>query len=496
MHQITRWLGHMRPPLSGLQAVRFGYRESAIQQRYPHQSLSAKSSFRQPLPQRHFSALSARQNRASPSQTSSTGTQPPAQQPPRTKGGRFKSWALFNIAGISVFVATAVVVKSVWPNDKNKALNKTSFTPFTIVSKEQVSPTAFVLSVRAGAASATTRARLREAWDHGLWSVEIKQPQLQIARHYTPLPPPPRAHEEEKNNDDSGKNVDEDEEILRFLIRRVDGGEMSTYLSRLRVGGAVWLRGPHLGFDVARRLGSSSSDSTGQAAGRVVVFVAGGTGVAPALQVARRLLDGPEPDETKPAAMSILWANRAAADALGRPLPPTSASGRGSWLPSSWWRCGVQSDKTQERQEQTAEESSLARQIRDLQRRHPSRFYISYFVDAEATRISSQDIQRAAPTSGQQLGLPPAKTCPWHSPAALANLPDDDDAKRQDTACGCGGDGGANLACVSGPDGFVEAYAGAKRWHAGGEMQGPVRGLLGRLLADGDVGGNWLVLKI
>ncbi|KAI1772816.1 hypothetical protein F4818DRAFT_424006 [Hypoxylon cercidicola] len=487
----TRWVGHLRPYLSGLQATRVRYGGLATQ--YRGRALSNTQSFsRFPISKRQFSSLPSRQNHESPLQSSNTEAQP-QEQPPK-KQGTYKSWILFNIAGLSAVVIAAVVLRSASssPDDK-KPISKTSFRRFTIVSKEQVSPTAFVLSVRAAEGDAARA--FREAWDHGLWSVEIKQPQLQIARRYTPLPPQSGA---------------DDGALLRFLIRSVDGGEMSTYLGKRRVGDAVWLRGPHLGFDVARRLGD---------AGRRVVFVAGGTGIAPALQVARRLLDGPGEnveggDEKKPT-VSILWANRRAADALGRQRHVNPASrGNGWWFPNRWQR-GDEKQPNNIEQQAEVEESSFAQQIQDLERRHPGRFRVSYFVDEEGSFIRAQDLRTtltereyASSTSSQQ-PLPPAKTCTWHAPTALAKLPDDDDAGRRDMGCKCGPNNaqggesstkaGANLICVSGPDGFIEAYAGPKRWYAGTEMQGPMLGVLGRMLTDGDraeVKGNWLVLKL
>ncbi len=129
-----------------------------------------------------------------------------------------------------------------------KSLNPKTFVPFTITSREQVSPTSFVLTVEPAAAAEETYAA---AWAHGLWSIEVKQPQLQIARDYTPLPPV-------GGGDDSrsrGTPGPLPAGALRFLLRKIDGGEVSTYLSRLGVGDTVELRGPRLGFDVRRRLG-------------------------------------------------------------------------------------------------------------------------------------------------------------------------------------------------------------------------------------------------
>ncbi|KAI0851590.1 hypothetical protein F5Y00DRAFT_230163 [Daldinia vernicosa] len=438
--------------------------------------------------------------------------QPPPPPPPKQRS-TWRAQILFNLAGISGVIITAVVLKSIHAQDgaaKNAPMNTTSFSPFTITAKEQVSPTAFVLSVRAeqqqkpppparkNGEESSSSSLLRRSWDHGLWSVEIKQPQLQIARHYTPLPPTSLSIA-------GGDGEGEEEGELRFLIRKVDGGEMSTYLSKLRVGDKIWLRGPHLGFDVARRLGD---------AGKRVVFLAGGTGIAPALQVARRVLDGHGSatlGEDKPT-VSILWANRYAADALGRQQQQKQQQ--------------RSSNKTDRHALQTPAESSLALQIRELQLKHPGHFRISYFVDEERHFIKEQDLHLALTDSSSFSSsfsssssssptpiLPASPSCPWHSPAQLVALPDDNDAGRHSSPCTCARDHpsssssspqtktGADLICVSGPDGFVAAYAGPKRWFGGTERQGPVRGMLEKIMRDGGgktggAGRNWLVLKL
>ncbi|KAK6954762.1 hypothetical protein Daesc_004731 [Daldinia eschscholtzii] len=452
------------------------------------------------------------------------------QQQQQQRGANWRTWALFNLAGLAAAFLAAVVLKTKNAQDsaKNAPMNTTSFSPFTITSKEQVSPTAFVLSVRADQGGGKDPSLLlRRVWEHGLWSVEVKQPQLQIARHYTPLPP---LTEEEKKDEvargsaGNGDSSNGEGEELRFLIRKVDGGEMSTYLSKLQVGEKVWLRGPHLGFDIARRLGDT---------GKHVVFLAGGTGIAPALQVARRVLDdhssrtetASERKEEKPT-VSILWANRYAADALGRQQqsPQSSGATKGRAISSLFGGSAspTPSDTSSERQSQTPADSTLALQIRELQAKHPDHFRISYFVDEERHFISEHDLRLALKDSSSS---PTASTmCTWHSPSQLVILPDDNDLGRRASPCTCLQDGnnnnnksspppptaasaatqtgaGADLICVSGPDGFVAAYAGPKRWFGGTERQGPVRGILGEMMEDGKfkIGGierNWLVLKL
>ena len=410
-------------------------------------------------------------------------------------------------------------------------INTSTFSAFTITRREQVSPTAFIITLRPSAwvtpqdresgyvgeddgRTGFLSSRIQEAWNHGLWSVEIKQPQLQIARHYTPLPalPAPEGSEPDEQAD------------LRFLIRRVDGGEMSNYLSRQRVGDTLRLRGPHLGFDVMRRLGNDNGTTTTDVDDqRCVVFLAGGTGISPALQIAQKVLDGNKDSgggQSRPH-ISILWANRWGADALGREQHAAQKQS------SSWFgfcsKKGVEPEsELQAAQEQTGEGrvSSLAHQIQDLKRRHPSHFDISYFVDNEGSFIEERHIKAAltssAPSTFQgnkELSHPRRidRSCTWHSRKAVELLPNDNDVERSsssDFACTCistlrtraqtsGASSGVNLVGVSGPDGFIAAYAGAKRWHDGNEMQGTIRGLLGKIREnEGEKIGDWLMLKL
>ncbi|KAI1135111.1 hypothetical protein F5Y05DRAFT_421576 [Hypoxylon sp. FL0543] len=483
-----RWTGRVRPRLfSGPQATTLRAGKRSPQQQQQQQSFSRVA--HTPISQRQFSQSTARRS-SRPKNIPPRG--PPPQHAPKGPS-KWKQWALFNAAGLTAAIITALALKNAPPNsDEAKAavINKTSFTPFTITAKEQVSPTAFVLTIQPGEAlRSRSAAPLEQARRHGLWSVEVKQPQLQIARHYTPLPA----------TTDDGDDDGSEDAALRLLIRKLDGGELSTYLSKLRVGEQVWLRGPHLGFDVARRLGAAAN----------VVFLAGGTGIAPALQVARRLLephDGQAPEKPR---VSILWANRRAADALGRQPPQISSGGKSSWLSSRRSDAAAQS-QTQDTTTQP-DEPSLARQIRELQQKHPGHFQIAYYVDEENRYITPQDLSRAIQQAARKEAsplIPAAASCVWHAPAMLEKLPDDNDADREPLPCACApaketapaeakaeAKAGANLVLVSGPDGFVEAYAGPKRWYGGHEMQGPVRGVLGKLAKEMGLG-NWLVLKL
>ncbi|KAK4236241.1 hypothetical protein C8A03DRAFT_45743 [Achaetomium macrosporum] len=383
-----------------------------------------------------------------------------AQTPPvNPKPKRRKPWleAAIVIGLLCAFPPTFLTLSSEG-TDNRVTLNPDTFVPFTITSREQVSPTAFILTVEPPPREKGGEKNdevIAAAWRHGLWSVEVKQPQLQVARDYTPLPLPPSPRQEQEgevkgDGDGDGK--------LRFYIRRMDGGEVSGYLSRLQVGDTMELRGPHLGFDVS----------------------------------ANALLDRLPGVE-----MEVVWANRRREDCVG---------------------CGEGGGK----------QGAIVALLEDFRWRYGDRFRYSCTVDEEGSVIDAGTILRsiqvstsAGPGSSPSwrfwsrtspdisAGSPPAMSansnaCTYHSPKNLVTSDDRDPPAGTGTEqCQCrDGDGnriagGKNLLMVSGPEGFIAHYAGAKVWGARKELQGPVKGVISQLKRTyPTLGEDWLVLKM
>ncbi|GAB7332875.1 hypothetical protein MBLNU13_g04593t1 [Cladosporium sp. NU13] len=245
-------------------------------------------------------------------------------------------------------------------------------------------------------------------------SVLFKQPQLQIARAYTLLPAEP------------GQADDE----LRFLIRREKGGEVSGYLHRLEAGAEVEVRGPHAEYLLPEKVGK-------------VVFLAGGTGIAPALQAAKAVL--------READVHILWANRQREDCEGGKSDTVSEAG-GSWgeMFSGWFSAFGTPGKDAKVQDAAVEKrpkSEIVRRLEALKRDGQGRVAIDYFVDSEERFIKPVEATTLVRTSFSL------------------------DAKPE----------GKNILFVSGPEGFVNAWAGPKVWQNGEELQGPLGGALAKL---------------
>ncbi|KAK4104843.1 hypothetical protein N658DRAFT_418765 [Parathielavia hyrcaniae] len=423
----------------------------------------------------------------------------PLQTPPTPRHKKqtwsIKAAALVVLTTAALALASDAILSTAGQSSSSpKPLNKDTFVPFTITAREQVSPTAFLLTLEpAGSTAGSVGAHvIQRAWDHGLWSVEVKQPELQVARDYTPLPPSSTPVPSEGLSEGDGK--------LRLYIRRMEKGEVSGYLARLGVGDTVELRGPRLGLDVRRRVGV---DEDGDGALRKekkekrqkkkVVFFAGGTGIAPALQAARALLDHPGVE------MEVVWANRRREDCVG---------------------CGGGEQK-----------GPVVAMMEELRRRYGERFRYSCTVDEEGSFIDAGTVARLAQAStsapapalrGSTWGLwsstggrnstevsAPATAvntddCSYHSAQKLV-LSDDRDtpAGADGQSCQCKDNdgnpvkGGKNLLVFSGPDGFMAHYVGAKVWAGGKELQGPVKGVVGDLKQKyPSLGEDRLILKM
>ncbi|KAL5117098.1 mitochondrial Homoaconitase [Pleosporales sp. CAS-2024a] len=272
------------------------------------------------------------------------------------------------------------------------SLNPYTFTPYTLVEKKAVSRTSAIFTLRNGDGGPDG---MGDVWKRSVWSVEIKQPQLQIARAYTPLPPGP-------GQDAPGTAQPAD---IRLLIRQEQGGEVSTYLHRLPATSTIELRGPNTEYELPADVNQ-------------VIFLAGGTGIAPAMQIAHALATRPG---TK---MHILWANRRREECRG----------------------GVSDDGPSGLVNNGQPKGAVVQELDALKERANAAtrgMRVQYYVDEEKTFLQQAHVEKTMATT-------------------LA-------------------DKGSRLILVSGPSGFVQHWAGAKVWVGGTETQGPLGGVLGKM---------------
>lgn len=262
-----------------------------------------------------------------------------------------------------------------------------------------------------------------EAWRTGIWNMLLKQPQIQVVRAYTPLPPAPGS----------------DTSDLRFLIRHDPRGEVSSWLRRLPLHTSIQLKGPNLELAM-------------ESVPQHVTFLAGGTGIATALQAAYALLgksDGVHGDSS-PRTIHILWANRHREDCDGGVGDFQTSGEATSWNLATMFRRVLPKMEGSATTPGEDYQGLVVQEIEALKKSHPGKVFVDYFVDDENTFITSDVVSKSF------------------------------------AACQSGGTGAMNHnIIVSGPEGFITYCAGAKVWQNGKQEQGPVKGIVAEALRSG-----------
>lgn len=306
--------------------------------------------------------------------------------------------------------------------------HQSSFVIYKLVQKEPVSSTASIFHLEPADRTIDVE-KHQAAWESGIWNVHFKQPQLQIIRAYTPLPPTTK--------------IKDGKEELRFLIRHDPHGEVSSYLHRLPLGSAIELRGPNVEYTLAPDI-------------RQVVFFAGGTGIAPAIQIARTMFDAKNAstDAEKKARenrkLHILWASRKREDCIGgeSDAPPPEARAP----PQTW--AGMFGGKKKPIVPVSEEKGIIVKELEELKAKYPGQITVEYFVNAENTWIDENAVFNA-----------------------LSRFDD------KDFSTGYATPQEQRQILISGPNGFISHLAGPKEWKNGREDQGPVSQIIAHAIA-------------
>ena len=330
-----------------------------------------------------------------------------------------------------------------WQTDPHRSLilNPRFFTPFIFEKRDKVSSTSCILNLKSVPAGQNAD-NINEAWQTGVWSVLVMQPELQIARAYTPLPP---------------RDGDEPEQ-LRLFVRQEPNGEVSTFLSTIYRGTLVHCRGPHIEYEIPKDVDE-------------ILFIAGGTGIAPALQVAHTLFNYRTASPDKSPKLRILWANRRREDSYQGPISnssqhvPEKADSTLRSISTAWF--GKPAPKPEETPATkpadppvsdaaapSQPQTLLVEELEALKTRHPGQIDIHYFVDEENSYVTEDILRRYLSSNEEQ---------------SSDHSADDQQARKK------------RIILISGPDGFVNYYAGPKYWRNGAEIQGPVEGVLKKI---------------
>ena len=246
-------------------------------------------------------------------------------------------------------------------------MNPHTFAPYTLADVVPVSSTCSTFTLIPKATGGDeSKSQIPQHTD--IWSVEIKQPQLQIARKYTPIPLSKVARES------FGPGA------LQFLIRREIHGEVSGWLHKLPIGSEIEIRGPRGQYALP-------DDADG------VLFIAAGTGIAPALQLAHSLSESK--NSKKIPKMHVMWSNRRREDCIGGISDTKTTS---SWFGSWFW-----SQRTDRALEQSSPRCDIVNELEDLKTQFDDRLKVDYFVDEEESLISIEALKPVLTSWGAAL---------------------------------------------------------------------------------------------
>lgn len=328
-----------------------------------------------------------------------------------------KQWLRYTGLGVLI-VGSGYLIYWLYLNEQSRD----AFKSYKLVQKDPVSSTASIFVLQPEDVS-RNREGYEKAWQKGIWNVHFKQPQLQIVRAYTPIP-----------SRDAQSMQDSDQ--LRFLIRNDAYGEVSSYLHRLPIGSQIELRGPNFEYEISPEV-------------KQVVFFAGGTGIAPALQVAHILFGSKLYGKDRK--LHILWANRKREDCVGGQsddavAEPMTANSRiaGTLSPSQ------SSSKVANADDQ----GLIVQELEQLKKMYPGQVTVEYFVNEENTWIDKDAVFKA-----------------------LSRFDD------KDFSLGSSSPQEQRQILISGPSGFISYLAGPKEWRGGKEQQGGVSKILAHAIS-------------
>ncbi|KAI4121564.1 MAG: hypothetical protein LQ338_006295 [Usnochroma carphineum] len=398
----------------------------------------------------HCPALSLRRCFAANPRSSAKEINPAAEEPLKEPVKRRWIW----LGGLGVLLGAGSLGATFWfaGSEGSQRLQPDDFQDYELLKNKRISNTSNLLTIQPSTfgprayKSSLDGTKVAEVSKKGIWSVQIKHPLLTIARLYTPLPPFLSDPVEPTPNEKFAYvSSNPEENQLRFLIRNYPDGELSKYLSRMQAGGRLELRGPYQEYELPNEL-------------KEVVFLAGGTGISPAIQVAHNLLEN-ESDGPKPR-ISILWANRRTADCSGGAIEPPPPSDN---LFLQAWEAMFGSDTPQPASGATSSqlESPIVQELSTIKTRYTGDLEVAYFADDQNRFITKQDIHRQLRNSTRSTGNSSSNPL------------------------------GIRLMLISGPDGFVEHFAGPKVWKEGKELQGTLGGVLQKMDLQG-----WSVWKL
>ncbi|KAF0275249.1 hypothetical protein FOG50_03977 [Hanseniaspora uvarum] len=158
--------------------------------------------------------------------------------------------SLFKLGLVSAAVSTPIALLanpiSRYLEEQSKVeLSNNHFVKYKISWRQFIDKDHYLLEIE------PLRRQQKNLWKENaykkLWSIQVKQPQIHVVRHYTPLPLKHIDTDDGsiqlkvlEDGDDSGK--------MMFYIKKYDNGEVARWISKLPIGDEIEIRGPYIDY--------------------------------------------------------------------------------------------------------------------------------------------------------------------------------------------------------------------------------------------------------
>ncbi|RPA83861.1 hypothetical protein BJ508DRAFT_413192 [Ascobolus immersus RN42] len=172
-----------------------------------------------------------------------------------------------NLKPIALFILTAICMTSLSMllGGTEDTPDPNLFHPYTLLSHTVPSPQTHLLTLSVPPALRPAL-NLTDPTQPAMLSLEVKEPNIQVSRHYTPLQGPRGG-------------------TIELYVKAYPGGSLSPYLAQLREGDIVEMRGPRAEMEGLER--DRQAEETG-AVQTNVLLLTGGTGIAVGCQFLER----------------------------------------------------------------------------------------------------------------------------------------------------------------------------------------------------------------
>ncbi|KAJ2707232.1 hypothetical protein FB645_000909 [Coemansia sp. IMI 203386] len=194
-------------------------------------------------------------------------------------------WGMEVIGGIAAFIYYLHLYTDLLKPKVTSRLNPDTYTPFKLISitKDTADTSIFRFEIKRPRFDDEQEKLVDKIMSQGAWAVDVKDHLVQTFRTYTPV----AYHMGTEVDEETGARTG----YIDLVVKRYPRGSLSRFIHGTRVDDQIEMRGPILTWPY-------KPSTHGH-----IYMIAGGTGIAPMLQIIERVMSDPE-DKTK---ISLLY---------------------------------------------------------------------------------------------------------------------------------------------------------------------------------------------